>query len=442
MKADKKVISGSEIEVTFELTAEEFAEHTKHALEHLKHHVKVDGFRQGKAPASMVEDKIKPEVLLMEAGDHAAQHVYADYVAENKIEPIGSPEVQILKVVPTAELSRIRDDVKNGIGTKDPVFIFKAKITVLPEIKLPGYRDIAAKVGTKEISVNDKEVEDAINYLQKTRAKLSQKDSQADKKDFVEIEYQSKELDNNKPIKDRFILGEAGFLKEFEDNLVGMKAGDEKEFTIKFPEKAARKDLAGKDVTFKVKMLGVQKMELPEINDEFAKTLGAFDTLVALKTNIKEGITTEKTEEEKQRRRAEILEKIAEKCDFQVPTKLVEYEQEKLFDDFKNEINSNLKVSFEQYLASVKQTEEDIKKTFEKQAEKRLKTFLVLREIGKLENVEVTDQELEDEMNKSVKHYSKEQLEKIDIEQLKEYNKGVIFNEKIFQLLENLSQKS
>jgi len=140
MKADKKVISGSEIEVTFELTAEEFAEHTKHALEHLKHHVKVDGFRQGKAPASMVEDKIKPEVLLMEAGDHAAQHVYADYVAENKIEPIGSPEVQILKVVPTAELSRIRDDVKNGIGTKDPVFIFKAKITVLPEIKLPGYR--------------------------------------------------------------------------------------------------------------------------------------------------------------------------------------------------------------------------------------------------------------------------------------------------------------
>ena len=422
MEVKSKKLPKSQIEITFELSAEEFKEHTAHALEHLKKHVKVDGFREGKAPSSMVAEKLKPEALLMEAGDHAVQHVYTDYVLESKIEPVGNPEVKILKIA------------------QGSPFVFVATITVLPEVELPDHKEISKSVKGKEITVTEEEVQDAVNYLQKTRAKFTAHNNPAEKKDFVEIKYQSKEIENNKEIDDKFILGEGGFMKGFEDGIVGMKAGEEKEIKVKFADDLPRKDLAGKESVFKVKIVSVQKMELPEINDEFAKQLGAFDSLAALKTSTKEGITMEKQEAEKQRKRAEILGKIAEKAKFEMPEAMVEYEQQRLIEDFKNRITQTIKISFEEYLASVKKTEAEIKETYKKEAEKRLRGFLVLRQLGKKENIEVSDKEVEEEVAKSIKNYSKEQLAKIDINELKEYTKGVIHNEKIFQLLENFAQ--
>jgi len=133
MKVDTKKLSKSQVELTFELTAEEFAEHFEHALGHLKSHVKVEGFRPGKAPNKMVEDKIKPEVLLMEAGDHAVQHVYSEYIRDNNIEAVGHQEVQIVKIA------------------KGNPFIFKATVTILPEVELPDYKKIVATVKGQDI---------------------------------------------------------------------------------------------------------------------------------------------------------------------------------------------------------------------------------------------------------------------------------------------------
>ncbi len=422
MEVKQKKLPKSQIELEFEITAEEFKEHTAHAIEHMKGHIKVDGFRPGKAPASMVEEKIKPEALLMEAGDHAVQHVYTDYIKTSKLEPVGNPEVSIVKIA------------------QGSPFVFKAVITVLPEVELPEYKEIAKTVKGQEITVTDEEVLESLNYLQKTRAKFTLKNEPADKKDFVEIKYTNKDINDGKEVDDKFILSEGGFMNGFEQNIIGMKAGEEKEFTVKFPETSPRKDLAGKDASFKVKVVSVQKMELPEINDEFAKQLGAFDTLVALKASMKEGITHEKTEEEKQRKRGEILNKIAEKAKFEMPEAMVEYEKERLLEDLKNKIAQNIKISFEEYLASIKKTEQEIKETYQKEAEKRLRGFLVLRELGKKESVSVTDEEITEEVAKSVKNYTPEQLKQIDISELKEYTKGVIQNEKIFQILEKMAQ--
>ncbi|MEK7540814.1 MAG: trigger factor [Patescibacteria group bacterium] len=440
MKTNLKKLPKSQMEIGFELTAEEFQKHINHALLYLKEHVKIDGFRQGQAPLKMVKERIGQENLLMEAGDLAVKETYLKYIGENKLEPIGEPEVQILKIVPTE--SRIHDG--ETIGTEGNPFLFKVVITILPEIQLPDYKDIASKIirqsAKKEISVADAEIEDALNYLQKSRAKFSQIDKEAEKKDFVEIEYQSKDINNNEAVKDRFILGEGGLMKGFEDNVVGMKAGQEKEFSVKFPDNASRKDLAGKDIIFKVRTVSVQKMELPEINDEFAKQLGEFDSLVALKSNIKEGLIVEKKEGEKQRQRGEILEKIAEKIDFEISEKLVDSEQQRLLEDLKNNISGKFKISFEEYLSSVKQTEEEIKKTFAKEAEKRIKNFLVLKEIGKKEGIRAEEDEVEEELNKTIKIYSTEQLAKIDIGQFREYTKDVIYNEKVFQKLESFTK--
>jgi len=396
MEVKQKKLPKSQIELEFELTAEEFDEHFKHALEHLKSHVKVEGFRPGHAPAKLVEDRIGKENLLMEAGDHAVQHVYSDYIRQSGLEPAGHPEVKIKKIA------------------KGNPFIFTATITVLPEVELPDYKKIAASAKSKEFSVTEQEAEDAIKYLQKSRAKMSLKNDPAEKGDFVEIVYQNKDINSGKEIDDKFILGEARFIKGFEENILGMKAGEEKTFEL--PEKGS----------FKVVLKSVQNMELPEINDEFAKQLGTFESLVVLKTSIKEGITAEKEEAEKQRRREEILEKIAAKSKFEVPESLVEHEKQRLLDNFKDRISQTFSAQggpasgWEEYLSAVKQTEEQLKESFKKQAEKQLTDFLILREIGRKEKIEVSDAE----------------IEAVDTKAPKEYTKNVLFNEKVFKLLE------
>ncbi len=426
MKTELKKLKNSEIEVNFELDEKEFEEYLQRALLHLKEHVKVDGFREGQVPLEMVAKKAGTENVLMEAGDLAVKKSYSKFVKENNLEPIGDPDVQIIKIA------------------KGNPFLFKVTVAVLPEIELPDYKTIASKIKGNEISVDEKEIEEAIVYLQKSRAKFTMENRSAQAKDFVEIEYINKDINGGKEVKDRFILGDGGFVKDFEDNLLGMKSGEEKEFTSKLPENMPDKTMAGKNSSFKVKMVSVQKMELPEINDEFAKQLGAFDSLVALKSNLKEGIGLEKNENERMRARGEMVSRIAEKvfdlpAQAGLPEKMVKYEQERLFEDLKNQIASQFKISFEEYLASVKKTEEEIRGSFKLEAGKRIKNFLVLRQIGKAENIEVSTSELEEEMNKVSKRYSKEQLEKIDIHELREYSKGAIFNEKVFQFLEKLS---
>jgi len=256
MEVKQKKIEKSQLELGFELSAEEFKHFIDHALEHLKKHVKVDGFRPGQAPNKLIEDKIKPESLLMEAGDIAVRETYLNYIKESKLEPVGQPEVSIIKIA------------------QGSPFVFKAIITVLPNVELPDYKEIAirqlADSKGKEISVTEEEVLDSINYLQKTRAKFTEKnptspDGSAGRGDFVEIKYSAKEINGGKEINDKFILGEGGFMAGFEDGIVSMKTGEEKEISVK---------LNGKDTILKVKIVSLQKMELPEINDELAAGFG------------------------------------------------------------------------------------------------------------------------------------------------------------------------
>ncbi len=421
MQTKFKKLGNSQIEIEFELNEEEFSKYIDKALDHLKKHIKVDGFRPGNVPSEIAKKQISNENLLMEAGDLAVRDSYQKFVNENNIEPVGDTKVEILKMV------------------KNNPFLFKVKVSVIPEIKLSDYKLIASSIKSKEILVDEKEIEEAVNYLQKSRAKISQRDKEAEKKDFVQIEYQNENINQGKEIKDQFILGEGGFMKDFEENLIGMKAGQEKEFTAKFPENHPDKGLAGKDAKFKVKIVSVNAVEMPEINDEFAKSMGSFDTLVALKENVKGGIQLEKQEEEKQRKRGEVLEKIADKIEFDVPPVMVEREEKRLMENFKNQISQNFKMSFEEYVTSIKKSEDEIKKSFTSEAKKRIKDFLVLREIGRKENIEVSLQEIEEEVNNIIGNYSREEINKIDINQIKEYTKDTIFNEKIFQLLENLS---
>jgi len=420
MKTDIKKLPKSEIEISFEIPWEEFKPYVNKACSILGKDVDIKGFRKGNVPQDILEKEIGQDKILEQAADLAAKDKYPQMIHKENIEPISQPEVSITKLA------------------KGNSFEFKAKISILPDIILPDYEAIASKVEKGKVSVTDRDLEDALKWIQQSRAVFTPLDRGAEKDDFVEIEYQSFQIENNKIFNDKFLLGKAKFAPGFEENLEGMKKDEQKEFSIVFPKEHNDKTLAGKNIAFKVTMKSVQKMELPELNDEFASTLGKFEDLESLRNNIKENLKKEKELEQKQKIRNEILEKIAQDSKCEMPENLVENEKNNLLEDLKQRVGQGLKISFEEYLVQIKKTEKEIKDSFTDAAEKRVRNFLTLREIGKKEEIKVSEQEIEEEINKTLKNYpDKSDVKKIDIERLKDYTKSAMYNGKVFEKLES-----
>jgi len=402
MKYTVKNLSKTEAEFEVEISPEDFNKAIDKTIEELGKDIEIKGFRKGKAPKNTIEEHFGSEKILIEAADKAVSQAYSEAVKESKIKAILKPEVEIKKMA------------------KGDVLMFTAKTSVLPDIELPDYKNIASKIKRNKIEVKEEDIQKTLDWLQKSRAKMILKNDKAEKGDFVQIEY----IIEDKPQKDGFILGQGHFVPGFEDNLIGMKAGEEKE--IEIPEK-------GK---IKTKVISVNTMELAEINDEFAKSLGSFRNLESLKSNIKQGIAQEKEQVEIQRVRNEILDKIIGKINIDLPQPLVKQEKDQMLKNLREQIKQRMQMSFEEYLKKAKKTEEEILKPLEKEAEKKLKVFMVLREIGEKENIQVSEDELKDEVNKTLKQIPREQAEKdIDLESFKNYTREVIKNEKIFKIL-------
>ncbi len=422
MKVKINKLPKSKIEILFELSWQEFSPYLDKAVLDFSERMEFKGFRPGKVPREIVEKEIGQGKILEKAAELAIREKYPKIVIERNLEVIGPPEVEVLK-----------------LALKNP-FIFRTKVNVLPEIPLPDYRKIARETPKKEIVVEEKEVEDTLKWLRNSRAKFKDLEREAKEGDLVEIEYQSPQIENGKVYQDRFFLGKGHFLAGFEDNLKGMKRGEEKEFEIDFPKDYYQKELRGKKAKFKVKIIKIQEVELPEINDNFARSLGRFENLESLKKSIREGISREKEISEKERRRSEILERIAKACEFEIPEVLVSLEKERMLQDLKEKIEKELKISFDEYLQRIKKTKEEMRDSFSKLAQKRVKNFLILREIGKKEEVKVNEEEITEAINNFLKNYPSAQKaeREVNLDRLKEYYKGVIYNEKVFQLLENL----
>lgn len=431
MKTSIKKLPKSEIELNIGISTEEFDKFLEKAVFKLGKdlEIKVNGFRGGRAPREILEKVIGKEKILQEAANLAIKENYLKAVFENKIEVISPPKIEILKLAP-----------------KNP-FEFKAIVSVLPKIELPDYRKIASEVKKRKIFVKDEEIEDSLLWLQRSRAKFIFKNSPCQDGDFVEIEF-TEDITNQKS-KDAFILGKGHLIPGMEEKLFGMSAGEEKSFSITFPKGHFRKELAGKKTQIRVKMKSVQKVEFPEINDQFAQSLGRFENLNGLKQNIKEGIYREKEIRESQRVRGEILERIAQGATssggrtLEIPQILIDRERKRIIENLKKLVAQNLKISFQDYLARIKKTEKQLFDSLLPQAKKTVKDSLIVREIAKQEKIEVSPEEVRDEINKILKRYpSIEKAEKeLDLARLKNYTKEAIRNEKTLARLESFAQK-
>ena len=310
-------------------------------------------------------------------------------------------------------------------------------------ISLPDYKKIASAVRKNEIFVEEKEIKDALSWIQKSRAKFSLKQGPCQKGDWVEIRLKIAGQGLSEPeIKDNFILGEGKFIPGLEEKLEGMTAGQEKEFPLFFPENHPRQDLAGKTADVSVKIVSIQKMELPELGDSFVRGLGKFENLNELEKSIKQGLKAEKEAEERQRVRPEILKEIREKSEIILPPNLIKNEQNLMLEELKANIAGLAQISFNDYLAKIKKTEREIYESFLPEAENRAKNILILGEIAKKENIQASLQEIQEETDKIFKKYpniAKAEKE-IDLAKLKLYTETMVRNEKTFQFLENFSQ--
>jgi len=416
MKLTIKENSKTKVKIEIEQPWEEFSPYCENAFLSLSKEIEIPGFRKGQAPRTLVESNLNPQKVLIEAATLSIDDLWPRTVADlakQKMEVISQPDIELLKLAQGNEL------------------VFSAEFEILPEIILPDYKAAAKKVEKKEVKVEAKEVDETILNLQRSRAVLTEKLEPAQNEDFVEISFASPEIEEGKERKDAFILGKGHYPKEFEDSLAGMSAGQEKEVDF-----TSDKDKA-KTLKVKVKMGAVKKLQLPEATDDWAKSLGNFDNLETLKTNIQEGIKGEKEHAEKERQREEFLAVLSKDVQTDLPKVLLDKETHQMMHNAKDQIAANLNITFEEYLKQINKTEADMEKEVEEVAKKRVKNFLILREIAKKEAVEADAKEIEERLNEMLSYYPdlKAVQKELDIDKLSAFAEDEIKQEKAFKLL-------
>lgn len=416
----------------FEITVSwsDWKKYLDEAAKDISQEIKIQGFRPGKAPRHLVEQKVGKGEILNNAAQKAVQKSYTDYVLAEKLDVIGRPEVTILKIAEGNDL------------------IYKAVVTVMPEVKIDEkYKEEVKKINqeyaNKKIEIKEDDINLELDKLANSRVKLVTVNREAKKNDSVEIDFEvlmgGVPIENGTSKKHSLILGRGVFIPGFEDNLVGMKEGEEKEFELSFPEDYHKKDLAGKPAKFKVKLNLVQERQTPEINDDFAKSLGEFENLESLRKKIREGMEHEEKHKREDQKRNEYMEKIIEKMDVELPELLINQEIDRMLEEFEQQLHS-MGMHRKDYLEKLNKKEEELRQEWKPQAEKRIKSALALEKIAKQENIEVQSQEVEEEMNKTLQYYKNvKDLEKnIDMARLYNYSKSILENEKVFKFLEKL----
>lgn len=408
-----------EIEVT--LDPEEVKNFYQEALAAIGRETTVSGFRTGKAPLELVEKQVGKIKILETAAEEAVHHTYHEIIEKEKIKPIDQPKVELLKLAPDNPLS------------------FKLTIALRPKIKICDYKKIT--VQAKPSAIGEAEVDKVLKELQQMRRKESLAERPAQRGDRVEIDLEM--FSEKAPIEGgqgkniSCVVGEEYYIPGLSDNLIGLKRGAKKEFPLRYPVNHHDKNFAGRLIDFKIEIKNVYQIDLPAINDDFAKNLGNFKTVADLRQQLRKNLTAEADLREKERQEIEILKQLVEKSEFEeLPEVLVENELDKVIDELKLAIEQqNLK--FEDYLSHLKKTIVDLRKEFSPKAEERVKVALSIHEIADKEKIEVSDKEIGKEIERISLLYKNEPdaLDNLKSEAGRTYLKNMLLNRKVIEYL-------
>ena len=390
-------VEKSQVALTIEVGAAEFEAAIEKAYQKMRKKINVPGFRPGKAPRKIIEGMYGAEVFFEEAINIAFPDAYEAAVKEQELRVVGYPSVEMV-----------------GEVTKEG-FTFKATTPVYPEVTLGEYKGLSAP--KDEVKVTAADVDDRLKQLSDRNTRLVSVDREAKEGDTAVIDFEGflngEPFDGGKGENHSLELGSHSFVPGFEKQVVGMKAGDEKDIDITFPEDYTP-ELAGKAVVFKVKVHEVKEKEVPEMDDEFAKDVSEFDTLKELKADLKKKITEERQKDADRAFEDALMEQVAANITADIPDAMVETQARQFLDNFKMQIAQS-GIPYDQYMKMTGMDEAKLLEDAKEPALRQVRMDLAVAAIIKAENLDATDEEVEAEFQKLAEQYS------MDIEMVKKY---------------------
>ena len=387
------------VKLVIETTAEEFEAGLNTAFNKNKNKISVPGFRKGKAPRKMVEKLYGAEIFYEDAANAIIPDAYAKAADESELEIVSQPKIDVVQI------------------EAGKPFIFEATVAVKPEVELGQYKGV--EVAKCDTDVTDADVEEELKKAQDKNSRIVTVEDRAVKDgDMTTIDFEGfvdgEAFEGGKGEDYPLTIGSHSFIDNFEEQIIGMNIGDEKEINVTFPEEYHAEELAGKEAVFKCTVHEIKAKELPELNDEFASEVSEFDTLDELKADIKAKIKEEKNAEGKRRREDQAVEQAVANASMDVPEAMIDTEVRQMANDFAQRIQQQ-GLTMEQYMQFTGMTSEKMLEEFKPQALKRIQTRLVLEAIVKAENIEISDERLDEELTKMAEAY------KMEVEKLKEF---------------------
>ena len=403
----------SHVEVLVTVDEKSWKAAQKKAFDKQAANITVDGFRKGKAPEHLVRARVDQMRVMDDAINGLLPEIYREILEQDGVRPYAQPKVDVTKL-------------------SDKELEIKFTIVTAPEVKLGAYKGL--KVGHSPIEVSDKEIDDAVNALLQQNASLVVKEGEAKEGDTVIMDFagsvNGELFEGGSAQNYELELGSHSFVPGFEEQLVGVKAGEHVEVNIKFPENYVE-ELKGKDAVFACDIHEVKEKKLPELNDEFVKELKIKDveTVDQLKAFKSGEIKANKENSEKREYLSKVVEKIAEGSEIDIPEEIIDSQVESRKQDFEKRVTQN-GLEFTQYLQLVGQTEEQFKEQLKADATRDTKHFVIMEEVAKAEKIEVSEEEVEFEYAKLAEQYGMklEDVKKALAAQLDQFKNNLLMN--------------
>lgn len=380
------------VKLTIEVPADKVEEALKAAYNKQKSKISIPGFRKGKVPMAMVEKMYGPEIFYEDAANIMMQDAYPSAVDESGVDIVSQPTVDVVQL------------------EKGKPFIFTAEVAKRPEVKLGKYAGVTVtKIDT---TVTDEEVEEALERERNNNARtVTVEDRPVAVGDTAVIDFEGfvdgVAFEGGKGENHPLEIGSHSFIDTFEDQLVGKNTGDEVEVNVTFPAEYHAADLAGKPAMFKVKINEIKAKELPELNDEFASDVSEFETLAEYKESIKKNLQETKENNAKRTKEDEAIKKIIDKSEMEIPDAMIDSQVQNMIQEFAQRL-AQQGLSFDQYMQFSGVTMDKMKEQVRPEAITRIQSSLVLEQIAKEENFEITDADVDAEIEKMAAAYGME----------------------------------
>lgn len=386
--------------LTIEVPAEEVEKALQAAYLKERGEISLPGFRKGRVPRQMIEKMYGPEVFYDEAANRMISEAYAKAYDECELELVSQPKIEITQL------------------EKGKEFIFTAEVAVKPEVKLGEYKGL--KVDKVSTRVTQKEVDEEIDKERERNARtIDVTDRAVQDKDQITLDFEGfvdgVAFEGGKASDYPLTIGSGAFIPGFEDQLIGANIDEEKEINVTFPEEYQAKELAGKAAVFKCTVHSIKAKELPELDDEFVSDVSEkSETVDAYKAEVKAKIKERKENEGKQKREDQSVEQAVANAEMDIPEAMISFQSRQMVDDFARRIMQQ-GMTMEQYFQFTGLSEEKMMEEFKPEAEKRIRTRLTLEAIVAAENIEVSEERLDEELQKMADSY------KMEVDKLKEY---------------------